>query len=349
MSSSAEPAPPLSPLPASASAQPAQEKKQEPRIHTALRKIRDDVLRLPMQVSKNSCKKGRLPTISDKDVGCDYYVYRSGVTFVAKPGTIELVPDTLDRARMLEDYVATYVSECRMAIENQNEMPHWYPREIAAYNIEEPLSGPDFEVVSIMEDYARKDPHLRCRMIHDHIIAPILMFSFFGPQHARILHAHFDDKNGKLVVAYSKVYDFQNRNVDNLELVTRWAMSRRTGETMTKAARKLQNEKEREAKLALRTKTTTIEDRHRVEMARVRLQVARSRENEQQHIIFERAASAEMHEAAAENATSEDLAITEREIAAERRKSIERHEVIRTEIGAEVAIYDAALKELERH
>lgn len=55
------------------------------------------------------------------------------------------------------------------------------------------------------------------------------MFSFMGPQHARILHAHFDGE--KLQVNYTPLYDFRTLDIPVLQLLARWYISTPVGNT----------------------------------------------------------------------------------------------------------------------
>lgn len=43
-----------------------------------------------------------------------------------------------------------------------------------------------------------------------------------GPQHGRILQAYFNGAN--LIIKYSRLYDFRQKNVEALKLFARWAL-----------------------------------------------------------------------------------------------------------------------------
>lgn len=63
-----------------------------------------------------------------------------------------------------------------------------------------------------------------------HTIFPILLISFMGSRHARMLQAHYDGL--KLVVRKTELYDFtRGRNVEALSLFSRWAASSGIGNT----------------------------------------------------------------------------------------------------------------------
>ncbi|KAL1987892.1 hypothetical protein VTN96DRAFT_1876 [Rasamsonia emersonii] len=66
----------------------------------------------------------------------------------------------------------------------------------------------------------------------DHLITPVLLFSYMGPQHGRILQGHFDGDN--LVVRYSKLYDFRKKNNYVVKLFTQWLLCHPTGNTKAK-------------------------------------------------------------------------------------------------------------------
>lgn len=74
----------------------------------------------------------------------------------------------------------------------------------------------------------------------DHMIAPVsisphtslrqrqlmayqvLLFSYMGPRHVRVLHAYFD--GGELIIHHSKLIDFRQWNVEGLKFCCRWYM-----------------------------------------------------------------------------------------------------------------------------
>ncbi|KAE8321349.1 hypothetical protein BDV39DRAFT_185972 [Aspergillus sergii] len=60
-------------------------------------------------------------------------------------------------------------------------------------------------------------------MTLDHDINPILVFSVMGPQHVRILQAHFD--GSALIILKSKLFDLRNRNDEATDLLGQWYCS----------------------------------------------------------------------------------------------------------------------------
>ncbi|RFU33671.1 hypothetical protein B7463_g2673, partial [Scytalidium lignicola] len=62
--------------------------------------------------------------------------------------------------------------------------------------------------------------------IHTH--HPVLLFSFMGPQHARLLGGYFNGYH--LVVNYSKLFDFTIRDDAQLQILARWARNHCLGD-----------------------------------------------------------------------------------------------------------------------
>ncbi|KAF7626663.1 hypothetical protein AFCA_012773 [Aspergillus flavus] len=58
-----------------------------------------------------------------------------------------------------------------------------------------------------------------------HLVIPVMMFSFMGERHGRIILAQFDGDSQKLVVHMSKLYRFLAEDEDSLALFTRYAAS----------------------------------------------------------------------------------------------------------------------------
>ncbi|KAL1970745.1 hypothetical protein VTN77DRAFT_2579 [Rasamsonia byssochlamydoides] len=65
-----------------------------------------------------------------------------------------------------------------------------------------------------------------------HITVPVLLFTYMKPRHGRILQGHFD--GNELVVYYSKLYDFTEKNSEARKLFMQWQFSEPTGETKRK-------------------------------------------------------------------------------------------------------------------
>lgn len=52
------------------------------------------------------------------------------------------------------------------------------------------------------------------------LVQIMLLSSFMGPRHGRILQSHYD--GAKLVVRKSKLFDLRSKDVDALKLFARW-------------------------------------------------------------------------------------------------------------------------------
>lgn len=62
-----------------------------------------------------------------------------------------------------------------------------------------------------------------------HVLRKVLLFSYMGPQHGRILHAYFDGK--RLNVRYTKMFDLRHQDVEVVKLFAQWMLSEPTGDT----------------------------------------------------------------------------------------------------------------------
>ncbi|KAE8332562.1 hypothetical protein BDV39DRAFT_200184 [Aspergillus sergii] len=58
-----------------------------------------------------------------------------------------------------------------------------------------------------------------------HLVISVMMFSFMGERRGRIILAHFDGENGRLVVHMSRLYRFLAEDDDSLPLFTPYAAS----------------------------------------------------------------------------------------------------------------------------
>ncbi|PYH92226.1 hypothetical protein BO71DRAFT_442619 [Aspergillus ellipticus CBS 707.79] len=65
----------------------------------------------------------------------------------------------------------------------------------------------------------------------DHMIAPIMLLSFLGPRHARILLAHYDGK--KLIIRKSELFDCRKKNIPAFRVLLRWWCSSAAGDTVS--------------------------------------------------------------------------------------------------------------------
>ncbi|KAI9043624.1 uncharacterized protein KD926_003394 [Aspergillus affinis] len=62
--------------------------------------------------------------------------------------------------------------------------------------------------------------HLRRARFIDHMVVPIMAFSFMGPQHARIIEAYMEGHT--VVVRPTKLYDLRNKDAVAFKKFTRW-------------------------------------------------------------------------------------------------------------------------------
>ncbi|KAG2412941.1 hypothetical protein HFD88_010500 [Aspergillus terreus] len=63
----------------------------------------------------------------------------------------------------------------------------------------------------------------------DHMIAPILLFSFMGPQHARLVEAYFDGTS--LVMRPTRLFDLRKKDEATLKQFGQWFFGEPTGDT----------------------------------------------------------------------------------------------------------------------
>ncbi|PLB45038.1 hypothetical protein P170DRAFT_513115 [Aspergillus steynii IBT 23096] len=62
--------------------------------------------------------------------------------------------------------------------------------------------------------------HLRRARFIDHMVAPLMVFSFLGPQHARVIEAYVEDHT--VVVRRTKLYDLRSKDAAAFKLFARW-------------------------------------------------------------------------------------------------------------------------------
>ncbi|PWY90770.1 hypothetical protein BO70DRAFT_384398 [Aspergillus heteromorphus CBS 117.55] len=72
---------------------------------------------------------------------------------------------------------------------------------------------------------------LSLRVHANHMIAPVLLLSFLGPRHARLLLAHYDGNN--LVIRKSELFDCREKNIPAFRVPLRWWCSSAVGDTIT--------------------------------------------------------------------------------------------------------------------
>ncbi|RFU25759.1 hypothetical protein B7463_g10578, partial [Scytalidium lignicola] len=184
---------------------------------------------------------------------------RMGTTFLDR-GRVPRIPLTaLDYAMELADYFLHYTSLCRL-----DGYPTWSLKSILDFNFDWHLHENipvRWEVIKVSDQPNNQYPHTMCYIIHgldgnDHLLraellavtrimagrlkrrafrahskAPVLMFSFMGPKHVRLVHAYFDIDEDKLYVNYTPLYDFETRNAQALQLLARWSLATPAGNT----------------------------------------------------------------------------------------------------------------------
>ncbi|KAI9039977.1 uncharacterized protein KD926_008667 [Aspergillus affinis] len=69
---------------------------------------------------------------------------------------------------------------------------------------------------------------LRAKSYLSYKVIPVLLISFTGPRHARILLAHHNGT--ELVIRQSKLLDFREKNVPAFKILLRWWCSSGTGD-----------------------------------------------------------------------------------------------------------------------
>ncbi|PYI07033.1 hypothetical protein BO78DRAFT_314189, partial [Aspergillus sclerotiicarbonarius CBS 121057] len=63
----------------------------------------------------------------------------------------------------------------------------------------------------------------------EHMTAPVLLFSFMGPQHARIIEAYFDGSS--LVMRPTQLFDFRKKDAVSVKTFGQWYLGNPTGDT----------------------------------------------------------------------------------------------------------------------
>ncbi|KAH8811524.1 hypothetical protein F5884DRAFT_278881 [Xylogone sp. PMI_703] len=312
-----------------------------------LRKLQEEVEHLGLYASKRNCnrlkiyatkvtldEKGEqcpefcffkpyhssLPAIDTKSTGRKFRPYERD----PHPGSLSL--HDWEASMSLHRYYIRYMAVCGMDVDETDE-ESWSSGDIADFRIAHPLAGPQYSVEYLTDDPTHQKPHIMCNMIHginadsrllrsellaiiilitsrfesevfaQHKTVPVLLHSFFAPQQARILHAYYDIKEGELIIAYSQTFDFRDVNNSALQLLARWSFSHRVGDTKHQGIR---------GELPIRKS-------------------ARQLEYEERRIAFQRQDPAERHEAAQRQTSDVVDAVVERNKAADRRRSAERH------------------------
>ncbi|RFU30281.1 hypothetical protein B7463_g6048, partial [Scytalidium lignicola] len=198
-----------------------------------------------------------LPAINEKRMAMEFPTY--------DPTPVQYGPSRpMERARASSFYFLGYVSLCSTDLKEE-EKGQWSSKDEIDYDFHLDLlemKPHEWEVIWISDIIDSQEyPHLLSFLIYDidgnprrllrgellviirlmrgqletvqfqaFAKAPILLFSFMGPQRARILHAYFED-DGTLVVRYTRFYDFKTRNDEEMEILARWALAEPTGDT----------------------------------------------------------------------------------------------------------------------
>ncbi|KAH8808697.1 hypothetical protein F5884DRAFT_793077 [Xylogone sp. PMI_703] len=280
--------------------------------------------------------QGTLPRVDEQRMGSDkFFEYGDDAHW-------ELKFSTFERSRELHYYFLRYLSLCAIDI-NEEEQEDWSFKDIVDFKIPHSLAGPKYSVEYLTDDEAQRDPHLECHIIHgfdgdsrlfrdevctiirlitsrfesqdftQHRIVPVLMFSFFGRQHARILHAHYDRNEKELLIAYSQTFDFRVVNNNALQLLARWSYSHRIGNT--------KREGFQTAGLPIRPSLVEIH---------------RGRQREEERLVHMRQFSAERYTIASNTTTDSVRSAFEFRAANMRRASAERHLAASLAAAAEV-------------
>lgn len=70
---------------------------------------------------------------------------------------------------------------------------------------------------------------LRKRRLLGHMMAPVLLFSLMGPQHARAIEAYHDGQH--LILRTTKLYDFRTMNLQGVKDFAEWWRGNPIGDT----------------------------------------------------------------------------------------------------------------------
>ncbi|KAJ5577956.1 uncharacterized protein N7459_006920 [Penicillium hispanicum] len=113
----------------------------------------------------------------------------------------------------------------RMTNIDGKEYPH---SKVVSYNN---LNGNDHELLrgELLIILRLMLGQLRKRRLLEHMMAPVLLFSLMGPQHARAIEAYYDGKN--LILRTTKLYDFRTKNVQGLKDFAEWYRGNPIGDT----------------------------------------------------------------------------------------------------------------------
>ncbi|RAL00862.1 uncharacterized protein BO80DRAFT_407256 [Aspergillus ibericus CBS 121593] len=176
--------------------------------------------------------------------------------------TSEIHRRPIDCARNTIAYLASYVLSNEIGTETETYATSWFNISLGDRPFEnlDEYSYPEFGVTKAIEVKDRSYPHVKAmiynnldgtdgqllrgeiimvlRIIHaqarrarllEHTIIPVLLFSFMGPQHARIIEAYFDGSS--LVMRPTQLFDLRNKDQALIKSFGQWWLGGLTGQT----------------------------------------------------------------------------------------------------------------------
>ncbi|OJZ86007.1 hypothetical protein ASPFODRAFT_219221 [Aspergillus luchuensis CBS 106.47] len=176
------------------------------------------------------------------------------------PSSPEEATDPMDEAHILSYYFGHYItSAIRLGSDNWYHSPRQpidFPCSLCELDTENPFEwcaggitgipgGPRMKCLLLESVDANDDQItrgeilcmcrimitcLRSRKYRAHQVSPVLLISFVGPRHARILLGHHDGTN--LVIRQSKRFAFWEQNIPEMKILLRWWCSSAVGDTI---------------------------------------------------------------------------------------------------------------------
>lgn len=89
----------------------------------------------------------------------------------------------------------------------------------------------DHMIVPVSHNRLEQSSKYTRRRADASMLMQVMLLSFMGPRHGRILQAHYDGTN--LVVRKSKLFDLRSKDVDALKLFARWWCASPVGDTIS--------------------------------------------------------------------------------------------------------------------
>ncbi|RJE18143.1 hypothetical protein PHISCL_09521 [Aspergillus sclerotialis] len=113
--------------------------------------------------------------------------------------------------------------------DNNKQQPSHSHLKVLIYNNLDGVDGKLYrgEVILALRLMAAQLRRLR---FIKHLVAPVLLFSFMGPQHARIIEAFFTGTT--LVLRPSRLYDFREKDQAAFRHFAQWYFGKPIGDTM---------------------------------------------------------------------------------------------------------------------